>query len=363
MTCASGIDVGTTFTAAAVWRDERVEVVALEAHRVTVPTVIAVEGDELRYGSAAISRGIANPDAAARGVQAAARRLGPDLPRRCPVLGRSAGRAVRQVGATTPSSRRRARPPISVAVTHPANWTEFQRHLLSTALEQAGVPSAALIAEPQAAAIDFGSVAHLEPGQLVLVYDLGGGTFDVAILRRDADGFTSVGVPRGVERLGGIDFDEAVVRARARLTCPSRGDRAAPATTRPVASGSPSCAPGASRPRRRSSSDVSVDIPVLLPGLSSTVRLTRQELEDMVRPMLRQTVELARQALDRARIARSSCRRCSSSVARRGSRWSPSWSARRSASRARRRPPEAGRRPRRGPPGGGPHQPRAFAAT
>ena len=40
---ALGIDVGTTFTAAAVWRDERVEVVGLEAHRVTVPTVIYTE--------------------------------------------------------------------------------------------------------------------------------------------------------------------------------------------------------------------------------------------------------------------------------------------------------------------------------
>ncbi len=190
--------------------------------------------------------------------------------------------------------------PQSVAVTHPANWTEFQRHLLSTALEQAGVPSASLIPEPQAATIDFGSVAHLEPGQLVLVYDLGGGTFDVAILQRDAEGFSSVGVPAGVERLGGIDFDEAVFEHVMGYV---------PHEVVEQARNDPTGRLGLAQLRARCveakealSSDVSVDIPVLLPGLSSTVRLTRQELEDMVRPMLRQTVELARQALDRAQI-------------------------------------------------------------
>ena len=300
MPYALGIDVGTTFTAAAVWRDERVEVVALEAHRVTVPTVIAVEGDELRYGSGAISRGIANPDAAAREFK---RRLGDSVPIFLAGAPYSADRLValfaRWVYDTVVAQT--GETPSSVAVTHPANWTEFQRHLLSTALEQAGVPSAALIPEPQAATIDFGSVAHMEPGQLVLVYDLGGGTFDVAILQRDAEGFTSVGVPAGVERLGGIDFDEAVFEHVLGYV---------PQDVIEQARNDPTGRLGLAQLRARCveakeslSSDVSVDIPVLLPGLSSTVRLTRQELEDMVRPMLRQTVELARQALDRAQVS------------------------------------------------------------
>ena len=300
MPYALGIDVGTTFTAAAVWRDERVEVVALEAHRVTVPTVIAVEGDELRYGSGAISRGITNPDSAAREFK---RRLGDSVPIFLAGAPYSADRLValfaRWVYDTVVAQT--GETPTSVAVTHPANWTEFQRHLLSTALEQAGVPSAALIPEPQAATIDFGSVAHMEPGQLVLVYDLGGGTFDVAILQRDAEGFTSVGVPAGVERLGGIDFDEAVFEHVLGYV---------PQEVIEQARNDPTGRLGLAQLRARCveakeslSSDVSVDIPVLLPGLSSTVRLTRQELEDMVRPMLRQTVELAQQALDRAQVS------------------------------------------------------------
>ena len=130
-------------------------------------------------------------------------------------------------GSTTPSSRRPVRRRRSVAVTHPANWTEFQRHLLSTALEQAGVPSAALIPEPQAATIDFGSVAHMEPGQLVLVYDLGGGTFDVAILQRDDRGVHQRRRP-GRRRAPRRDrLRRGRLRARPRLR-PSGGDRAGP---------------------------------------------------------------------------------------------------------------------------------------
>ena len=46
----------------------------------------------------------------------------------------------------------------------------------------------------------------------MVVYDLGGGTFDAAVLRRDGRGFRLAGPPEGIEHLGGIDFDEAVFR-------------------------------------------------------------------------------------------------------------------------------------------------------
>ena len=49
-------------------------------------------------------------------------------------------------------------------------------------------------------------------GDRVAVYDLGGGTFDAAVLARDGSGFRLAGPPEGVEQLGGIDFDEAVFR-------------------------------------------------------------------------------------------------------------------------------------------------------
>ena len=163
--------------------------------------------------------------------------------------------------------------PNSVTVTHPANWTEFQRHLLSTPLDQVGLVDFVLLTEPQAAALDFGRAAHLEPGELVLVYDLGGGTFDVALFRRDEKGFSHVGDAAGVERLGGIDFDEAVLQHVLGNVPPEVFEQAR--NVPPAAWRWPNCGPDVSRRRRRSRATSAVDVPVLLPGLSSTVRLTR----------------------------------------------------------------------------------------
>ena len=62
---------------------------------------------------------------------------------------------------------------------------DFQLHLLSNALSQVGLGHVEMFSEPQAAAFDFASAARLDAGDLILVYDLGGGTFDVALLRRE----------------------------------------------------------------------------------------------------------------------------------------------------------------------------------
>ena len=160
----------------------------------------------------------------------------------------------------------------------------------------------ALLNEPQAAAIDFASVAHVEPGQLVLVYDLGGGTFDLALLRREDDGgFTLVGEAAGAERLGGIDFDEAVLQHVLSHVPPDVVDRvrAEPTGRLALAQLRSRCVEA----KEALSGDVAVDVPVVLPGFSSTVRVTRNEFDAMIRPMVLQTVDLARRVLDRSGVA------------------------------------------------------------
>src|SRR5690606_34038287 len=64
--------------------------------------------------------------------------------------------------------------------------------------------------EPEAAAVFYAAQQRVEPGSIVAVYDLGGGTFDAAVLRKTEAGFEILGQPEGIERLGGIDFDAAV---------------------------------------------------------------------------------------------------------------------------------------------------------
>ena len=108
--------------------------------------------------------------------------------------------ACRQQGSTTPSD---------VRVTHPADWEELRLQVLRRAVGAAGVESATLIAEPVAAAARIATVAT-EPGQLIAVYDFGGGTFDAAVLRRTDDGFEVAGPPKGRDPLGGEDIDRRI---------------------------------------------------------------------------------------------------------------------------------------------------------
>jgi molecular chaperone DnaK (HSP70) len=300
MSYGLGIDVGTTFSAGAIHRAGRVDVVALESQRFTVPTVVAADGDRLVFGSAAVARSVATPDAAVREFK---RRLGdpepivvggrPYLPEH---LVAAFARWVRDNVAAQCGG-----PPDHLAVSHPANWTAFQRQLLAGALADAELAPVVLIAEPEAAAIDFASVAQLAAGELVLVYDLGGGTFDVALLRRDADGFETVGDPRGVERLGGIDFDQAVFQYVLRATSAEPTDPALadPAGRLALDQLRARCVEA----KELLSTQGSVEVPVFLPGVTATVAVTRAAFEDMVRPMLRQTVELVHQTMERARVS------------------------------------------------------------
>jgi molecular chaperone DnaK len=66
------------------------------------------------------------------------------------------------------------------------------------------------LSEPEAAAINYAALSRVEPGAVIAVYDLGGGTLDAAVLRATGGGWDLMGAPEGIERLGGIDFDEAV---------------------------------------------------------------------------------------------------------------------------------------------------------
>ena len=146
---ALGIDVGTTFSAAAIWRDERVEVVAFETHRLTVPTVLYAEGDEVLFGTSAVTRGNSNPAGVAREFK---RRLGDSVPLVLSGAPYAADHLVamfsRRIVETVTDQL--GGPPERVVVTHPANWTRFQLNLLSQALQHVGLSDVEFVSEPEA---------------------------------------------------------------------------------------------------------------------------------------------------------------------------------------------------------------------
>lgn len=99
------------------------------------------------------------------------------------------------------------RAPAQLRLTHPAQWGQRKLAKLQEAASIAGFAAAELLPEPVGAAVYFAGEA-LRAGQHVAVYDLGGGTFDTAVLLRTASGFDVVGRPGGRDDLGGEDFDD-----------------------------------------------------------------------------------------------------------------------------------------------------------
>src|SRR5581483_10448133 len=203
-----GVDLGTTYTAAALHRDGRVEIVTLGDRAASIPSVVLLREDStILTGEAAARRAPTEPRRVAREFK---RRLGDPVP----ILLADAPFSAEQLMANMlravleETAGAEGEPPARVALTHPANWGPYKIDLLNQAVRLADLPGADLFTEPEAAATYYASVERMNSGDTVAVYDLGGGTFDATVLRRTDDGFEILGEPEGIERLGGIDFDE-----------------------------------------------------------------------------------------------------------------------------------------------------------
>ncbi|GAA2208794.1 hypothetical protein GCM10009850_042520 [Nonomuraea monospora] len=114
--------------------------------------------------------------------------------------------------------------PERLALTHPARWTEGPLECLKAAAVAAGLPAAYMVPEPVAAALAYTEV-HLSHGDHVAVYDLGGGTFDTAVLRRERQGFVVAAAPGGNPHLGGEVFDERLLNLLGRQLAEVDGAR------------------------------------------------------------------------------------------------------------------------------------------
>src|SRR5260221_6858216 len=186
-------------------------------------------------------------------------------------------------------------PPEHVVVSHPANWGPYKLDLLGQAIRMAEMGDSSTLTEPEAAAIYYSSTQRVEPGETIAVYDLGGGTFDAAVLRKTEGGFEILGTPEGIEHLGGIDIDEAVfAHVAAALGGALDGlDADDPMAQAAVARLRGDCVEA----KEALSTDSSASIQVLLPNVQAEVRITRDELERMIRPWLTDTISALRRAL------------------------------------------------------------------
>ncbi|MEJ1178534.1 MULTISPECIES: Hsp70 family protein [unclassified Pseudarthrobacter] len=302
MSYVLAIDVGTSFTAAAIARIDLIapsvpESLPLGLRGTSVPSVVYYpEEGPILVGEAAERRGLDSPD---RVVREFKRRIGDDVPIAVGALSLPAEEVFATMAGwvVDRAAEREGEPPSQIILSHPAAWGGHRTAIIQEALSARGLHGVTLITEPEAAALHYASQVRVEDGSTIAVYDLGGGTFDTALLRKaDADRFEFLGRPEGIEGLGGADFDAAVLRHVAAHTGEALAalDPADPASLASLARLRRECVEA----KEALSADSAASISVFLPGIHQQVRLVRSELEAMIEEPIRQTVDALERSLD-----------------------------------------------------------------
>lgn len=204
-----GIDLGTTNSEIAVYRNGRPEVLADERGRKILPSVVGVtETGELLVGEEARNQLLLYPERTVRSIK---RRMGSDdrvhLSAREYTPQEISAIILKRLKET--AERGLGRPVRKAVVTVPAYFSDTQRQATREAGEIAGLEVARIINEPTAAALVYEAAHH--QGKRILVYDLGGGTFDVSVVRIE-EGVVEVISSHGNNHLGGDDFDHKIVQ-------------------------------------------------------------------------------------------------------------------------------------------------------
>jgi molecular chaperone DnaK len=203
-----GIDLGTTNSEIAVYRAGRPEVQADGSGRLILPSVVGLDQDgSLLVGEAARNQYILHPERTVRSIK---RLMGSD--RKVSLGDRNYTpqdvsamilRRLREI-----AEERLGAPVRKAVITVPAFFSDAQRQATREAGEIAGFEVARIVNEPTAAALVY--EAAQQQGKRVLVYDLGGGTFDVSVVRIE-EGVVEVIASHGNNHLGGDDFDHKIV--------------------------------------------------------------------------------------------------------------------------------------------------------
>jgi molecular chaperone DnaK len=276
-----------------------------------VPSVVLFDGDRVLVGREARNLELERPERVIRSVK---RKMG--QPHRYRVGTREL--SPEDVSAEVLRALRRGaeeatgQPVRDVVITVPAYFDDAQRRATLRAGELAELNVLRLLNEPTSAALVYEQVAQQaapDGPEAVLVYDLGGGTFDVSVLEV-FDGVREVRATAGNTQLGGDDFDEMLVRLfldelkRVHAADP-RDDACAMARLRRVAE--------ATKVRLSSETQVRVREEFLTTAGGKPVHLdlevTRWQLEALVQPLLAATVELALRAVRDAGLTPEAIRR------------------------------------------------------
>ncbi len=204
-----GIDLGTTNSEAAIIREGRPFVISDAAGKKIVPSFVGISPTgEMLVGESAHNQYVVAPE---RTIKSIKRKMGSDervslgeqsyTPQEISafILKRLKFMAEEFLGETIEQA----------VITVPAYFTDKQRQATKDAGEIAGLEVVRIVNEPTAAALAYG--LDREEDQFLIVYDLGGGTFDISVIEINS-GVVEVRASRGDTKLGGDDFDAAIVK-------------------------------------------------------------------------------------------------------------------------------------------------------
>jgi len=298
-----GIDLGTTNSEIALYRDNRPEVLADARGRVILPSVVGVnEAGDLLVGEEAHNQYVLYPDRTVRSIKRlmgsdskvhlAAKEYSPPeisaiiLKRLKEIAEQRLGRSVRKA-----------------VITVPAFFSDAQRQATRDAGEIAGLDVVRIINEPTAAALVY--EAAQRQGKRLLVYDLGGGTFDVSVVRIE-DGVVEVIASHGNSHLGGDDFDRKIVE---RLVAHLKDEQGVDVAGRPQAMARIQRAAENAKKALSDHPFARIDEEYLteLDGkpVHLAFELSRLDYEEMIGPFIEETLSSIHTALDSAGLTSS----------------------------------------------------------
>lgn len=298
-----GIDLGTTNSCVAIVEGGRPEVIVNAEGERTTPSVVAFsKSGERLVGNVAIRQQAVNPD---RTISSVKRHMGSDW--RANIDGKAyspqeiSAMVLRKLKGD--AERFLGKDVTDAVITVPAYFNDTQRQATKDAGRIAGLNVLRIINEPTSAALAYG-LDHGSP-QKVMVYDLGGGTFDVSIIEI-GEGVIEVLATAGNNHLGGDDFDERLCK---HLIAEFKRTSGFDAERDPMAHQRLKEAARSAKEELSSLSSTHVNLPFLAQNQNGPLHfeceVTRAEFDRMTADLVEQTTEPVQQALNDAGIAAS----------------------------------------------------------
>ncbi len=297
-----GIDLGTTNSCVSIYEGGEAKVIANAEGERTTPSVVAFKGDEIIVGGAAKRQMVTNPNT----VHSIKRLMGTN--EKVDINGKKY--TPQEISAMILSDLRKTaenylgESVTRAVITVPAYFNDAQRQATKDAGKIAGLTVERIINEPTAAALAYG-LDKQDKNEKILVYDLGGGTFDVSILEL-GDGVFEVLATSGNNHLGGDDFDQTIIDY---LVEEFKKENKIDLTKDKMAMQRLKDAAEKAKKDLSGVTTTQISLPFLSQGedgpLHLDMSLTRAKFEDLTRDLIDSTLEPVRKALKDAKLSAS----------------------------------------------------------